>query len=127
MPIDYTLDIEKRLVLARVLGTFTRDDLLAYRRSLHERVETRGFNELVDMTAVEHVEWGGALKVRTLAGEAAEMDSEIPTKFAIVAASELTIKVAQMYKAFRETHPRNTRDVQVFPTAEAALAWLRTS
>lgn len=124
MPIEYTIDAEKRLVLARGLGTFTDDDLLGYRRELWDRVETRGFNELVDMTAVEHVEWGSALKVRTLAGEAAAMDSEIPTKFAIVAVSEITIKLAHMYKAFRETHPKNTREVRVFPDAAAALAWL---
>lgn len=126
MPIDYTIDAQRRLVLAVGRGTFTEEDLLAYRREVGTRADLKGFNELVDMSQVEHVEWGSALKVRSIAGGAAEMDSDIPTKFAIVAVSEITIKLAHMYKAFRETHPRNTRELRVFPTADAALAWLRT-
>jgi hypothetical protein len=128
MPIDYSIDVARRIVVATPRGTLTEEDLLGYQRDVWTRAEVRGFNELVDMSRVEHVEWGSALKVRDIISVAAEMDPpETPSKFAIVAESELHLKLAHMYQAFREAHPKNTRAVRVFTKVEPALQWLLES
>jgi len=125
MPIDYTIDVARRIVFATPRGTLTEDDLLRYQRDVWTRPEVRGFNELVDMSLIEHVEWGSAMKVRNVIGVAAEMDPPgTPSKFAIVAESELHLKLAHMYQAFREAHPKNTRAVRIFTKVEPALRWI---
>ena len=126
MPIDYQIDAERRIVFATPKGTMTTEDLLQFIEEVWSRPDLRGFDELVDMSAVERVEYGSAWKVREIAGQAAQNDIPgVPTKFAIVAESDHHFKLGEMYRAFRDANPKSMREVRVFRGREEALRWLQ--
>jgi hypothetical protein len=63
-----------------------------------------------------------------LADLAATMDTLSPGgRFAIVAPGSLAFGLGRMYEAFRETHPRSTKQVAVFRSLSEAWAWLDIS
>ena len=54
MPIEYRIVRERRLVVAKAHGTLTDQDVFGYQRDLWSRADVAGYDELVDMTQVEH-------------------------------------------------------------------------
>ena len=86
MPIDYVIDHDRRLVLARGHGTLTHEDVFGYQREVWSRPEVNGYNELVDMSQVVHIALQSVEGVRELANLSAGMDARSSaSKFAIVA------------------------------------------
>jgi hypothetical protein len=127
VPITYEIDRERRLVHARITGTFTREDAFTYQREVWSLPEVRGYNQLVDASGMEHVDipFPSADAMRELAALAAGMDDpNLRTKFAIVATSAFAYGLARMYATYRALDPRSTRAVNVFRDVAEAEKWL---
>ena len=127
MPIEYQIDPSHRRVVARGTGTVTEQDIFAYQREVWSRPEVAGFDQIVDMSAAEHIDAPvpSADGMRDLAALAAGMDDPgQPSRFAIVAPGDLAFGLGRMYSTYRELDPRSTKAVRVFRTMDEALAWL---
>ena len=125
MALDYKIDHQQRLVATRCSGTLTDADVFHYQRDVWSQPEVQGYNELVDMTDVEQVELPSVGRARQLAAVSAKMDGEAPpSKFAIVAVTELHYGLGRMYSSWRNTDERSKKEVSVFRSRAEALAWL---
>lgn len=125
MPIEYSIDHEKRLVLTRSYGKLTDDEIISYQRDVWSREDVAGYNELADLSAVEEFDTLSAAKLREIAALAARMDNpDTMTKFAMVAPHGLHFGLSRMYEAFRQLNPGSTKSVRTFNCREEALAWL---
>jgi len=125
MPIEYQILPRTRLVKARGYGVFTYDDVFGYQREVWSRPDVAGFDELIDMTAVERIELPSADGVRQLAALSASMDDPgTASKFAIVAPQDIAYGLGRMYEAHRALNVKSSKQVGVFRTMPEALAWL---
>ncbi len=128
MPIEYRIDHERRLVTARGHGTFTSEDVFGYQRDVWSRPEVAGYDELVDMTQVEHIALPSAGDVRELSKLSAGMDTRSSaSRFAIVAPNAFAFGLGRMYEAYRNMDDRSTKKVSVFRSLDEALAFLGVS
>jgi hypothetical protein len=124
MTIEHRIDHGRRLVLTRAFGTMTDEEIFAYQREVWSRPDVAGYDELVDMTEVEHVAVPSPDRVRRLARLSAAMDAPGLSKFAIVAPRDLEFGLGRMFAAHRELSIRSTKQVSVFRSTRSALAWL---
>jgi hypothetical protein len=126
MPIEYRIHTDLRRVIATVHGTLTDAEVFAYQREVWSRAEVAGFDEIVDMTAVEHVDLPvpSGERLRTLAATSAEMDAAGSSRFAIVAPGDLAYGLGRMYGVYREIDQHSKKEVRVFRLLEEAIAWL---
>ena len=125
MPIDYRIDPARRLVLASGRSTVTDDDVFGYQREVWSRADVEGFDELVDMTAVEHIALPSVDRVQDLAHLSAAMDTRSrPSRLAEIAPTDVAFGLGRMYQTHRELDPRSTKVVGVFRTRAEALAFL---
>jgi hypothetical protein len=127
MPIEYSIDHTRRLVIARGSGVFSRDDVFRYQREVWSQAAVAGYDELVDMTDVSEIATPlpDGSRMKQLASEAAAQDP--PTnagKFAIVAPNPLTFGLGRQYETYRELNPRSKKTVRVFHQLQDALAFL---
>src|SRR5262245_8116208 len=76
VPIEYTIDHDQRLVVARGRGIFTAADMFGYQREVWSRPDVTGYDELVDMTDVERIaaRVPAGPRILELAREAAAQD-----------------------------------------------------
>ena len=125
MPIVYRIDHENRIVLARAYGVLTDEDVFNYQHSVWSGPELAGYNELGEMAGVTDIAIPSIHRVRDLAMTAAEMDSEVMAKVAIVAPEDLGFGLARMFQAYREMEKASRKVVGVFRTLEEAFAWLK--
>src|SRR5262245_9328203 len=110
MPIEYRIEPENRMVVVRAYGVLTDTDVFNYQRDVWSRPEVEGFNELIDMNAVERIDLPSTDRVAALAMMAAKMDTPYhPSKFAIVASNDVSFALGRMYQAYREMDPRSTK------------------
>jgi hypothetical protein len=126
MPITYRVDHEVKVVFAEGTGTVTDDDVFGYQREVWSRPDVRGYNELVDVSAVKHVTLPSAQRVRDLAELSAEMEAQAgeAKRFAIVATSPIVYGLSRMFQTYREMDQRNKTQVKVFRNRQEALAFL---
>ncbi len=125
MPIEYRIDHERRIVLARGHGVLVDADVFGYQREVWSRPDVVGYDELIDMSGVERIEVPSAHRVEDLARLAAAMDPPPgPSKFAIVASDDVSFGLGRMFQAYREMDPRSTKQVEVFRTMDEALTWI---
>jgi hypothetical protein len=127
MPIDYTIEHQRRLVTAAATGTLTRDEIFAYQNEVWSRQDVAGYNQILDMSAVTSVDAPSPSgpSMEELAALAASMDDEaLPTRFAIVAPGDLAFGLGRMYAVYRGQQPKSAREVGVFRTMDEALAWI---
>ena len=125
VPISYEIDTVAQLVISRITGVLTHEDILGYQHSVWSRPEVVGFDELIDVSAVERIAFESARRVGELAAAAAQTDATAhPGRLAIVAPTAESYGLARMYQTFRETTPGNTRTVMVFRDLSEAWAWL---
>jgi hypothetical protein len=125
MPLEHRIHHHLRLVLTRAVGTLTDDEIFAYQREVWSRPELVGYDELVDMSDVEHVAVPSMERVSQLASLSAGMDPRAPvSRFAIVAPRDFEFGLGRLYGARRELDDRGTRRVGVFRSRGEALAWL---
>jgi hypothetical protein len=125
MPLEYRIDHQLRLVLTRAVGVLTDDQIFAYQDEVWSRPDVAGYDELVDMSDVEHVAVPSIDRVVQLAALSARMDPETPvTRFAIVAPRDFEFGLGRLYGARRELDGRGTKRVGVFRSRVEALEWL---
>jgi len=125
MPLAHRIDHRLRLVLAWASGTLTDEEVFGYQTEVWSRPEVAGYDELVDMTAVEHVALPSMGRVRDLAALSAGMDARGATsRFAIIAPRDFEFALGRMYGSHRELDGRATKRVSVFRSRPEALAWL---
>lgn len=127
MPIEYSIDHKRRLVVARGSGVFSSDDVFRYQREVWSQAAVAGYDELVDMTDVREIEspLPDGSRMKQLASEAAAQDHPTDAgKFAIVAPSPLAYGLGRQYQAYRELNPRSRKTVRVFHQLQDALAFL---
>ena len=125
MPLEHRIDHRLRLVLTRAVGTLTDDEVFAYQHDVWSRPEVAGYDELIDMSAVEHVAVPSPDRIVRLASVSAGMDVGMPpTRLAIIAPRDFEFGLGRMYGAHREMDSRNTKRVGVFRSRAEAQAWL---
>ena len=127
MPIDYSIDHARRLVVARGKGVVSDADVFAYQREVWSRPEVAGYDELVDMTDVEEIvaPLPAGPSMRQLASEAAAQDHPgSAPRFAIVAPSPLAYGLGREYQVYRGLDSRSKKQVGVFRTLSEALSFL---
>lgn len=125
MPIEFTIDHARRLVTATARGMLTGQDVFGYQRTVWSRADVQGYNELLDMRAVEGIDLPSVDNMRALAQLSASMD--IPatsSKFAIVATSDEAFGLSRMYETYRHLEGKSTKQVAVFRTLTEADAYL---
>jgi hypothetical protein len=128
MPIEYRIEHENRMVIARGFGVITDSDVFGYQREVWSQRELEGYHELVDMSGVERIDLPSTDRVAALAMMSAKMDTPYhPSKFAIVASEDVSFALGRMYQAYREMDPRSTKQVEVFRTMDLALNWMSAS
>ena len=125
MPLEHRIDHRLRLVLTRAIGTLTDEEIFGYQREVWSRPDVAGYDELVDMSAVEHVAVSSIERVAELASFSAAMDTRPSvSRFAIVAPRDFEFGLGRLYGARREMDSRGTKRVGVFRSRAEALAWL---
>jgi hypothetical protein len=124
MPIDYQIDHTRRLVTAQGRGVLSDQDVFEYQRNVWSRTEVAGYDELVDMCAVERIAVPSAERVAQLAVLSASMDVHRPSKFAIVAPQHVAFGLGRMYQINRGLEESSTKEVGVFRTRTEALEFL---
>lgn len=127
MPIEHRIDQERRLVRVRVHGTLTDEEVFGYQREVWSRPDVEGYDELVDMTDVEHIALPSSGRVQDLASLSASMDTRSrASRLAVIAPSDTAFGIGRMYQTYRELDPRSTKEIGVFRTRSEALAFLGT-
>ena len=125
MPIEYTIDHGRRLVIAKANGTLTDEDVFGYQQEVWSRPEVDGYNELVDMSQVDSIDLPSVNRVRELANLSAGMDNRSSaSRFAIVAPTQIAFGLGRMYEAYRNLDDRSTKEVGVFRSRDEALTFL---
>jgi hypothetical protein len=125
MPIEFSIDHEKRLVRAKGSGTLTDEDVFSYQREVWSRAEVAGYNELMNMSDVKQIALPSMDRVRDLAKLSASMDiAKSESKFAVVLAADLAFGLGRMYEMYRDLQAQSTKQVGVFRTLGEALEFL---
>lgn len=125
MPIEYTIDHGRRLVMATGRGTLTSDDIFNYQQQVWSLPEVSGYDELMDMTNVERIDLRSVDRIKRLAELSASMDpAAVQSKFAIVAPGDYAFGLGRMYESYRRLEGRSTKQVGVFRSMEEAQAFL---
>ena len=125
MPIDFQIVHGRRLVLAKAIGIVTAEEFFAYQRELWSLAETRGYDELLDLSAVGQIVSPTSENVQKLADLAASMDdATIATRFAIVAPGDFVYGMSRMYETYRNLKSRGTKEIRVFRSMEEATDWI---
>lgn len=125
MPIEYTIDHDRCLVLAKGRGVVAHNDVIEYQRTVWSRRDVAGYNELVDMTEAERIVMPSREQVQQTAVMSAGMDPPSrPSRFAIVAPTDLAFGLGRMYQTYRSLEDKSTKEVGVFRRLEDALVFL---
>jgi len=124
MPIVYTVDHARRIILAEGRGVFTPEDVEQYQTET-QRPELAGYDEMVDMTAVREIALRSTDGIRELARHSAALDDgAAPSRFAIVAPQDAFFGIGRMYETYRSLDERSRKRVSVFRSRKEALAFL---
>jgi hypothetical protein len=124
MPIEYQIDSARQLIEVQGRGVLTDQDVFEYQQTVGSRPDLAGYDELMDMRAVERIDLPSADRARQLAALSASMDAGRPSKLAIVAAQDLAYGLGRMYQVYRDLQKASTKEVGVFRTLAEALAFL---
>jgi hypothetical protein len=123
MPLQYWVDENRKLVVAKADGVISDEEVFSYQREAWSRRELAGYAELVDMSEVEHIDLPSVDRIRELAKVAAGMDNG-SSKLAIVATRDFAFGLARMYETYRELQAGNAKPVGVFRTLQEAMDFL---
>ena len=127
MPIEYIIDHSKRLVTATGRGRLTSDDIFNYQQEVWSRPDVGGYDELMDMTAVERIDLRSVDRIKRLAELSASMDpTAVQSRFAIVAPADYAFGLGRMYESYRRLEGRGTKRVGVFRSMAEAQAFLES-
>lgn len=118
MPVTYTIDAARRLVLTRAEGLVTAEDFMDHGKRLGEDPGfDPSFSQLLDCSDVAQLE----LSTEALRGMAKFRLFGAGSRRAVVAPRDLHYGLARMYEMLRFDSPE---EVQVFRSLEDARFWL---
>jgi hypothetical protein len=128
MPIEYWVYPERRLVIAKGRGIVTDEDVFGYQRDVSASSEVNAYDELIDMSQVEHIPIPSTERIRELAKLAASGDTHgSNSRLAILATGKLTYALGHIYEIYRRLEKQSTMQVGVFQSLEQALTFLGIS
>ena len=118
MPASYTIDSDRKIVLSRIWGIATEDEIQEHGQRLRVDPEFRpDFRQLIDMSDVTEIRVGSEM-VR----DAARNQFFSPgVRRALVATSDVAFGMARMYAIASENAGQT---IKVFRDMKAAEAWL---
>jgi hypothetical protein len=125
MPLEYRIDQERRVVFVTATGLLADEEVFGYQREVWSRSDVAGFDEVIDMGAVEDLVGSSGDRVKALADLASTMD--VPgasSRLAIVAPQDFAYGLARMFETYRSMSQRGSKVVSVFRSMQAALDWL---
>jgi hypothetical protein len=119
MPASYTIDKEKKLVLLRMWGICTVNDVLWFREAIKTDPDfDPDFAELVDLT--------GVIKATLAPGEVRSLAGMVPfstaARRALLSEDPLLFGLSRIYETLRSL--RGDQHVRVFRKRDEAMAWL---
>lgn len=118
MPISYTIDPARRLVVTRIAGVMSEEDVRALREQLRaDPAFDATYANLVDLSEATDIQ----LSADTLGQLAVRSAFDRVTRRAIVATSPLQFGMARMFATINERHGHVVR---VFRDSGEAEAWL---
>ena len=125
MPIEYHIDHDRRVILAKGKGAFTGADMFKYQHEAWSQPGVGGYNELVDMTDVTEIVNPNIEEIRQIVALSVSTDPpDSHSRMAIAAPNKLMFGLGRMYEAYRELQPKSTRVVRVFKTVREAMDFL---
>ena len=125
MPIEYRIDHEHRVIIAKGIGAFSGEDMFRYQQEAWSQPGVAGYNELVDMTEVTEIVDPSVDDIRRLVQLSASTDPpEGHARMAIAAPNKLMFGLGRMYEAYRELQPGSTKAVRVFKSVREAREFL---
>jgi len=123
MPIEYEIDHQRRLVLAKGQGTLTDAEVFHYQSSVWSHPEVASYDELFDMSDVADITLPSTERIRELVRLSAAIDDALsPSRLAIVAPDDFPFALGRMYEAHQGLDKRSTKTVNVFRSVGDALA-----
>jgi hypothetical protein len=118
MAVEYHIDTEARLLIARFSGEFTVGDVIRLRSLGRQDPRLQaGFSTIDDVTGVTEI----SMSQDDLARLAQQSVVQPGVRRALVAKTDLQFGMARMYQTFSEF---SGQSFQVFRDIEAARAWL---
>jgi hypothetical protein len=118
MPTTYRIDCELRLVLGRVDGRLTDNDLLQYQDSLRTDPRFRpDFDQVLDLRSCERVEVSRA----AVCSAALRSPFGTTSRRAVLAADLSTVELGRVFGLWSDGLAGRTR---IFDTADGAMIWL---
>ena len=118
MPVNYSLDRERRLVLVKAWGVLVDQDVHAGRQELLDHPDfDRNFGQLFDAREVEEVQFSVEVMGRMAQTSILARES----RRAFVATTPYQYRMATMFVTLAQPYQPN---VQVFRDIDEALAWL---
>ena len=124
MPLEYRINHERRLVHVTASGVITPETLFGYQKEAWSDPAIEGFDELVDMSAVDSVEAPSPSNVSALAGYSAKMEHRQAHQARHRRRRRSPLWPRADVSGVREMKPGSTKEVAVFRTMPDALAWL---
>ena len=118
MPVNYSLDRERRLVLVKAWGVLVDQDVHAGRQELLDHPDfDRNFGQLFDAREVEEVQFSVEVMGRMAQTSILARES----RRAFVATTPYQYRMATMFVTLAQPYQPN---VQVFRDLDEALVWL---
>jgi hypothetical protein len=118
MPASYTIDTKRKLVVTRIWGAATEDEIFDHGQRLRNDPEFRpDFRQLVDMSELTEILVGSGL----IRNASRSQFFSPGVRRALVANSEAAFGMARMYAIASE---ETGQTIQVFRDMAAAEAWL---
>ena len=118
MPLKYSLDRERRIVVAKAWGVLVDDDVHAGRQELLDDPEfDRDFGQLFDAREVEDVQFSVEIMGRMAQTSILARES----RRAFLATTPYQYRMAALFVTLAQPYQPN---VQVFRDLDEALAWL---
>ena len=124
MGYEVDIDVRRQRVESIWRGVVDEAMLFAYIDEVWRDPECRGFDELIDFSAVSAVNLPNAA-IAALADYSRQFDNpDYPARSALVAGDDLAYGLSRMFASTRAADPDDRRDFQVFAKLDAARSWL---
>ena len=126
MPVTETILHDLQLVHTVAAGKVTRDDFMAHMERTWSSREIADYDEIVDATTADASLLSQEDLIEII-NFGVEYDSEKMRKLALCVNSDLEFGIGRMFGAMRETHDKNSLEIQTFRDIASAEAWVGKS
>ena len=124
MPIESTIEPENRVVISRVTGAVTLEELADYLGKFWADPRDVGFSEIFDWTGIGEIDLSTA-ELRSLTGPAnAFYDDSATSRLALVVPLGEGIRMAKLYRNFRQSRGGPAPEIEIFTELNDARAWV---